>query len=316
MQYITRNKIRETLRSTQNRFNEHILNDDTIERFTSFIYYDDKKKRNRTRAMKQIFLDMKCNDYYRELVKEYSHIVISKGRYGRYYIQIKRDNALYDIMDMYVYERSNNKTTIEDVYRTAESFNKIHTDRCVTGNVIFPTGNILFANFFENMKQDDYAFDVPGDLRYKSKYSINHSFGEQNTMKILSETHGLGYVQLGNTSVSVYKVGDDKIIITTCCPYYYDEEGYEHNLTLPKDWEEIGEICCDVWRVEFIDQENFDKGKPLPVTDTEYLHNPPITCKVNPGKWSIKNRYHYIDDDEYTKKGEIPVWVELTRDES
>ena len=83
-------------------------------------------------------------------------------------------------------------------------------------------------------------------------------------------------------------------------------------MPLPEGWELLGTICCDVWRVEFIDQKNFNKGDVLPINHKKYQHNPPFKGKVNPGLWSIKNRYHFIQD-ETKKEGEYPMWVELTR---
>ena len=314
MLYLTKNRIKEKLKSVRNRFNQRSLTDDQINKYVDFVSYNKKKKRKRTRIEKELYLEMKCDDHHRELVKEYSHVVVAKEKYSKHtiYIKARKSDSLYPAMDMYVSTRLGK--SIEEVFEAAEAFNKICSDQCVRGSVEFPTGKVLFANFFKNMAQDDYAFAVPDDKQYGSRYSINHPYGEQNTMQILSKTHGLGYAQLSNTSAAVYKVSDDKIIITTCFPYYYDEKGYERNLTLPDGWEEIGSICCDVWRIEFIDQENFDKGKPLPLNDTEYLHNQPITCQVNPGKWKIKNQHHYISDEEYRKKGEMPIWVELTRE--
>ncbi len=311
--YLTIKKIQESLKSIQNRFNRCDFDDKSVLRYSTLIMYDDRKKRKRTRKEKESFLQHIINEHTREIVKEYSHVVISKGVYDKYYIQIKgRGDRLYTSqMDIYISKRSGR--TLDLVYERAEVFNKIHSEGYTECQVEFPTGNILFANYFKNKAQDDYAFEMPDDLKYKSYYSINHSFGEQATMKMLSQTHGLGYVQLGNTSATVYKIGDDRIIITTAYPYYDDDDGYEHDIPIPSDWEKLGEVCCNVWRVEFIDQANFDKGDALPLDHKEYQYNEPFTGKVNPGIWNIKNRYHFMNDDVYMKKGEIPIWVEIVR---
>jgi len=310
MGYLTAKKIEKKLRSIQNKFNQNHLDDKSIAAYALLIMHDGKEKRKRTRKEKESFLQHIILEHTREFVKEYSHVIISKGVYGKYYIHIK-GRRMYSPMDLYVHERVNR--TVEDVYAVAEIFNKIHSEGCTECQVEFPTGNILFSNFFKNKARDDYEFAMPDNLQYRSGYSINHSFGEQATMKTLSETHGLGYVQLGNTSAAIYKIGDDRIVMTTLYPTYEDEDGYENDIEPPDDWEEIGTISCDVWRVEFIDQANFDKGDGLPLDHEGYNNNKPCKGKVNPGTWTVRNRYHYMNDDHYLKKGEIPIWVELTR---
>lgn len=308
MEYLTTKRITERLQRIQNRYNLQVFDDNTIKSYVTFVEYDKDKDKKRTRKEKENYLRVVCDQHYRELVKEYSHVAITKGKYGQYRIQLKgRGDKLYDVMDLVVSERLGR--TVEMVYKTAESFNKIHSDKCVTGQVEFPTGNVLFANFFKNSKQDDYAFEIPGDEKYSSVNSINHSFGEQNTMEILSHMHGLGYVQLGNTSAAVYKASDDRIIITSCYLEYYDEDKeQEIDVVAPLEWALLGEVCCDVWRVEFIDQENFNKGDTLSLDQYDTFR-----VQVSPGLWTIKNSYHFMNDDRFLKKGQIPVWVELTK---
>lgn len=311
MAKLTQEEIKKQLKSVQNEYNAYDFDDESILRYSLLIMYDEKNKRPRTRKEKESFLHHIMDEHRRELVKEYSHVVIAKGTYGKYYILIKTRRGLYSPMDIYVSKRLG--TTVDDVYKKAEVFNKIHSEKSVEGQVEFPTGNILFANFFKNSKCDDYAFEVPDDLKYGSECSINHSYGEQKTMEILSKTHGLGYVQLGNTSAAVYKVNDDKIVMCTLWPQLYDEEEGEVDVPIPADWKLLGEVCCDVWRVEFIDQANFDKGDTIPIDHKAYEYNKPFKGKVNPGTWHIKNRYHFMNDESYLRKGKIPTWVELNR---
>ena len=311
MKYLTLKAITERLNSIKNRFNAHLMDESTITSTALFIYYDSKTKKQRSRKDKDLFLSMKCDDLHRELVKEYDHVVVSKGKWGRYYIHIKRYNRIwFTPMELYVSERLG--TTVESVWEAAEAFNKIHEQGFTTTEVDFPTGDLIFANFFKNMKCDDYAFEMPEDLKYKNRFSINHALGEQNTMEILAKKHGLCYAQLGNTSVAVYTDGKDRIIMTTTCPYYYEDD-FEHELDYPFEWEKVGEIICDVWRIECIDQANFEKGDALPIDHKEYDHNKPITCTVNPGIWTVKSAYHFVDDDKELKAGKYPIWVELTR---
>jgi hypothetical protein len=270
--------------------------------------HDKEEDKERTEKEKESFLQHIIDNHSRELVKEYNHIVISKGKYGKYFIQIKRGERLYPITEIYVSDRLG--STVETVYETAEALEKIHTQKYVESTVEFPTGEIIFANFFKNSKADDYAFEMPEDFKYTDKFSINHSLGEQRTMEVLSQIHGLCYVQLGNTSAAVYKVSDDKIVMTNPWVEDYAEDTV---IQIPKDWELIGEVCCDVWRVECIDQQNFDKGDALPIDHEEYQYNVPFKGKVNPGTWDVKCSYHFMRDEVEIKAGRIPIWVELTR---
>lgn len=313
MEYLTHKTVEAKLRSMQNRFNRDNLSEDILLSDVIFIMYDPKTMKKRTRQKKQSFLFIKIDQYYRELVKEYDHVVVTKGKYGKHYIHPKgRGGKLYHPVERYISERLN--TTVEMVYEEAEEMNKIYADKCTTSEVEFPTGNIIFANFFKNSAMDDYAFEMPEDLKYKSEYSINYDIGVQRTMRKLSELHGLGYVQLGNTTADIYKVGEDKIIMTTSYAYYPDEnDEFDVDIPAPEEWEHIGDVCCDVWRLEFIDQQNFDKGDTLPLDHKEYDYNKPCRCKVNPGTWKVTNRYHFMDDQVALKNGEYPIWCELTR---
>lgn len=309
---MTKEEIIEQLKSIKNKYNAHTFDDESIEHRAEFIFQD-KEGNEKDEERQRMSISFVMDEHYRELVKELSHVDIVKNKNSIYYIYVKRGNRAYEIIHIFVHDKG---STIERVYEIAEVANTIYKDKCVRGEVEFPSGNIIFANYFKHENKHDYAFEVPEDLEYKDINSINHSLGEQNTMKILSELHGLGYVQLGNTSAAVYKVSDDKIIITSEYLDYYDEEmEQEISIPIPRGVEHLGNICCDVWRVEFIDQVNFDRGNTLPLNDKRYEYNEPFKGKVNPGTWSITNRYHFMDDDKEMKRGEIPIWVELTRKE-
>lgn len=309
---LTKTEIQKQLRAIQTDLNSVRFDEHNIEHYTGFIF-SDKDGNERPEKEKEDFLLHIKEENYREIVKELSHVTVTRNKYRRHFICVKRYGKLYPVIELYAF-KSKEEEIVKFIYEQAEQFNNILANRYTSTEIKFPTGEIIFANFFKNNACDGYAFEVPEDVQYKEINSINHSLGEQNTMKILSDTHGLGYVQLGNTSAAVYKVSNDKIIITTCYAYYMDEEdGYERDIPIPDDWELIGEICCDVWRVEFIDKENFDKGDALPIDHEKYDHNEPISCKVNPGIWEITNRYHFIRDESCTEKGEIPIWVELDR---
>ena len=74
----------------------------------------------------------------------------------------------------------------------------------------------------------------------------------------------------GITSANIYLVNDDRIVITPCYPVYFDEDDVERDLEAPLTWAYLGTVSCDVWRIEFIDQKNFDKGDALPIDRKEY----------------------------------------------
>ena len=313
MKYITEKSIINQLTSIKNKFNTHFLNETSIKSQAKFIIYNEKKNKKRTRLSKESLLEYMFDEYKREEIRTFKHIiVVGRPRSNKYYLYMNRERErVIPIIDIFVNKRKGE--TIQKVFDIAKKFNQIHEQRYVTTKVTFPSGNLLFANFFKNLKADDYAFPVPDELKHSE--SINHSVGEQNTMKILSDTHGLGYAQLSNTSASVYIINNDKIIVTSRCPYYEDNEGFEQELKAPSEWQYLGDVCCEVWRIEVIDQENFDKvNDALPIDDKEYEYDPPIKGKVTAGVWTIKNQHHFIGDHDYTKKGEFPVWVELTRD--
>lgn len=309
---MTKEEIIEQLKTIKNKYNAHNFDDASIEHRAKFIY-EDQEGNEKDEERQKMSISFVKDEHYRELVKELSHVDIAKNKHGMHYIYVKRGSKAYELLHIFVHEQG---STLQEVCDIAEQVNTIYKEKCVKGTVEFPTGEIIFANFFKNKACNDYAFDEPEDVKYTDLYSINHSFGEQNTMRILSETHGLGYVQLGNTSAAVYKISDDKLIITSTWAYFYDEEtDTEEDIPVPEGWEFLGEIDCDVWRVEFIDKQNFDKGDALPIDHKEYEYNKPFTGKVNPGTWSIINRYHHMRDEDPMSRGEIPVWVELIRKE-
>lgn len=303
---LTKEVIKDKLLAIRNQYNEYKMDDNAIDRSVSFIYYDEHRH-ERTEEKKKVFLSITINDNYLEFVKEYSYVVLLKNKYGRYYIYLK--GRKHPSIEIYLPKEDTDKID-EIVFKPAEEYNRIFEQKYVYGEVEFPSGEIYFSNYFHNSASDDYAFGMPDGKKYKSLNSINHLLGESNTMRILSEVHGLGYVQLGNTSADVYKINDDKMVITDC---YLEDPDTEEEVEIPAKWEKIGNICCDVWRVEFIDKINFDKGDALPLDDKAYDYNKPFKMKVNPGTWAIKNRYRSMDDHKMLKQGKVPVWVEIER---
>ena len=302
---ITREEAIKRLSTVQNEYNEYILDDDQVVKLVDSFLKDDKMKKRLA-----VMVDFLCKEHKREPIRHYKHVDVVEGiGSSRYFIHVKRDGDPYPhpLMDIYVRERHGE--TIDKVFKIAGEINKIYEQGYTEVDVEFPTGNILFANLFRTSSKEDYAFEMPEDLKYKSHYSINNDHGQQETMKKLSELHGLVYCQLSNTSASVYKVSDDKLIVTPAWAYYTDGKGIERDIPLPKHYEFLGSICCDVWRIEAIDQQNFDKGDTQPLDEYEHCKG-----KVNPGRWKVKNFHHFMDDEKFTDNMQLPVWCELTRE--
>jgi hypothetical protein len=308
---ITEETVREKLIEIKNQYNSYRLDDKAIQHYVDFITKD--KEMERTTEDRERFLHYILSENYREVAKELKHFVIVKSKGNRYYIHSKKYR--HPIMDFYLF-KDKEEEIMKMILNTAETFNQIYEQGYVESEIEFPSGEVIFANFFHNSDHTDYAFEVPDDLKYEEINSINHLLGEQNTAKILSDLHGVGYVQLGNTSTQIFKVSDDKIVMTNT--YFedyneYTDEELETEIVVPKEWQLLGEVCCDVWKVEFIDQVNFDKGNTMALDHENYQYNKPFRGKVNPGKWRVRNRYHLMDEDKEMKAGRIPIWVEMER---
>ena len=201
----------------------------------------------------------------------------------------------------------------EDILKIAQVCSDIDKDQCESTTVEFPTGELCIANFF--CEDHDNGFDeLPKDMKYKDEFSINNSFGRRNTMKWLAENRGIAYGQLGNTYMSVWKVSDDKLVITEHNPYTEDEDGYEVELPTPEGWEHVGDVCCDVWRFEAVDKQrfvehNFDLEKYKADREHMDFHETTVTA----GEWDMKCYYRYMSDEELTKKFGYPIYAELNR---
>lgn len=249
-------------------------------------------------------INLRLTSAKRTLTKDLTHFVLVHGEYGQYYLFIKtKDRGLRIYDDMYVDSEA-------EAIEIAEQEDKIRVQG-YTGvdSISFPSGEIIFANYFPS--SDDYAFEVADDLKYKDKYSINSRRGQQNCMEYKAEKHGCGYAQLGNTTCSVYKVSDEKIVLTTNNPYWYDDEGYEIEVEAPEGWEYLGNFDCAVWRTEFADKFFVDNSTKL--DKKSFAEEEKVVANVTPGEWSFKNHYFNCDDDEALKNKTLPVWVEITR---
>lgn len=210
------------------------------------------------------------------------------GKYSLY-----RDNN----PQLYVGGRDTYYGSEEEIRAIAEDYDRIYTKKSEDAIVVFPTGELLFANYFNPMDE------LTNDIKYSDKYSINGPLGRENTMQWLADNRGIAYGQLGNTSCAVYKVNNDKIYITSS--YYGEEDGEE---TPPGEL--MGNISCGVWRFEAVDTANIAKHKfDIKEAEIEDL----VAVTVTPGEWEIKVYYQHHADEELTEKFGFPLWAELNR---
>lgn len=212
-----------------------------------------------------------------------------------------------DIQHSILLERPNKKMSEEEAIELTKQVAKVYNRKYTEINELnIPTGELIFANFFLDTNSK-YLFDIDKKIKYEDEYSINNKFGRQNCMDYLAKHHNLGYVQLGNTSCDIYKVNEDKIYITAT--WFEDKNGKD--ILPPAEWQRLGSICCDVWRVEFVDnsflatRENFNRER------FNKMDN--VVANVAPGKWTVRNYYGDRSDKSLAKKFGYPVWVELNR---
>ncbi len=299
MRQITAGYIKKELLRIKNKYNQDYFDNDLIERTIKFIMSRSEDKR-------EIFLSMAIDDYSRKMVKEYEFIIITKKIiYNEYQIFKKTNNKIYELKNVYVNNNS-------EVYQIAENLNNIYKHNYTTTDINFKTGNLVFINYFDSKEKSDYAFPIPKDKEHTEDYNICNHLGEQNCMKLLSETYNLGYAQLSNTTASVFKINDNKIIISSEYFYHYDEKtDIESEIQPPSDWEYLGNIDCGVWRIEFMDMENLKSSKDFDINSLNDVEN--VKCTINKGKWNIKNYHHFISDNEALENNKYPVWVELTK---
>lgn len=188
--------------------------------------------------------------------------------------------------------------TREEIIALAQKYDHINTKRSEDVDVVFPTGELIFANYFSPMDE------LPEDIQWNEEFSINEAIGRENTMKWLAENRGIAYGQLGNTSCAVYKVNDDKIYITSA--YYGEEDG-----EIAPPGELMGTISCGVWRFEAVDKARFaEHGFKLKTLQTGEDR---VKVKVNPGEWSMRVYYQHRSDEEQIENHWFPLWAELTR---
>lgn len=240
--------------------------------------------------------------------------IMKPGKKGKYYMY--RVKTIQPI-DAFCFDYGNYCPIDEHRYCSRDEITKIaqkHSDviekRSEDVIIHFPTGELCISNYFRENR--DQGFDeLPKDIKYNSEFSINYAIGREATAQWLADNRNMAYGQLGNTSCSVWKISDDKLVITSNGAYGEDDEGYEVELKAPEGWELVGDICCDVWHIELVDRQGLDNyGFDL----EEYKKDHEVKdVKVNAGVWDMKTYYQQRSDEEIMKEFGYPVWAELNR---
>lgn len=219
---------------------------------------------------------------------------------------IPRDIDLHPI-DNYKY------CSREEITALAQKHSDIMEKRSEDVTVNFPSGRLAIANYFCEERKNGFD-DLPEDIKYKDEFSINTAVGRQNTAQWLADNRGIAYGQFGNTTCSVYKVNNDKLVITACDPYIEDEDDYEIELPKPEGWEYLGDVSLGVWRLELVDYQALtDYGFDLPEYKEKNDHMDFLDTEVNAGEWEMKTYYNQRSDEQIQAEFGYPVWAELNR---
>lgn len=137
------------------------------------------------------------------------------------------------------------------------------------------TGKLVLQNIF---RKDELN-------RMPSYNSINDIVGINNLMQYLASTKDVGYIQLTNTDVRVYKRDNTIYICNYIDPDYIDiDDDNIYETCIFTDDEYLGYISCNVWRVMFADisvleshNEDYDEDR--------------IEVDIIPGRYIVENNY-------------------------
>lgn len=155
----------------------------------------------------------------------------------------------------------------------------------IVSEIEVPSGDLVLTNFFKKE-----------ELRGGHKFSINSLLGRVELTKHLAELN-IGYGQMSNMSVDIFKRKDGKQIIIG------DEEEFEYNTN---EYDYLGSISLAVWRWMCADKSILEKyGEELPelkeddqISDSDYRDY--ILAKVEKGTWVIE---HFFDFKEFDNNG-------------
>lgn len=139
---------------------------------------------------------------------------------------------------------------------------------------------LSFVNFFDE--------EILGKKEHTEDFDINYLSGQYNVFLEYAKNN-VGYFQTGNTSVLIYKhKTKDSILIFDSIFEYLDEsseisdEDKRFYKNLAKDYENIGSISCEMWRVMFSDI-NLTKLKQHKNDE----HQEPVEVKLSKGKYKV-----------------------------
>lgn len=162
----------------------------------------------------------------------------------------------------------------------------------VKTEVTFNSGNLIIGNCFKNIS----TFDD----EHNEQYSICYRGGMKNTATVLGKK-GIGYIQTGNTSISVIQKDNELLLI---CKYGYNDDTDEEFEFSNGDYgyKEVAYISCDIWRVELVDTKMF-KGIDKPFVDV--YDKKTFKTKVEPGIYELEMCFNGEMFNEYELYGKL-----------
>lgn len=173
----------------------------------------------------------------------------------------------------------------------------------------FPSGKIIFANDLRNIISEDREFHRNLDKKITEKSgfynTINSSLGQKLNSLVYSEL-GLVYIQVGNTSPTIFKDKSGNIIAKP--EFLYDRETDEDIENFNKNDNKLGYICTDLWAVCAMDYdlykslklERAKKNYPEEEVDESYINEDDFDfiVEVKPGNYKITSYYNSKEDQK------------------
>jgi hypothetical protein len=211
-------------------------------------------------------------------------------------------------------DKYNVNFTKEDLKSTeCPLFKQLGNERKIVTEIEVPSGNLIFANYFENNET------------YESKEhrEINDVKGRMDLMKHLAKKN-IGYGQMGNMSITIYS-NKKEVIIGDNLECYEDNKCYHDSNpdTVDDYWlkeveqaeaykkmlkdgkfKEKGEISLSVWRWQCGDkqilEEQFGEKFPGLKKDDKSLYSSEyVWIGVEPGTWVIEHYYDFPENGDY-----------------
>lgn len=224
-----------------------------------------------------------CDDRLIPILKSYNEVsFVSMMKYFKICdTKPTKDDSLIDVKDI----------------PECELGTKNIKDKIVT-EINLPTGDLVIANFFREKE----IYDTPNG----SGANINCLLGRIELAEYL-EKLDVGYGQMGNMSIEVWKKLDGSEVLFTGS-YNYDEETDTEGEYVYDGFKHLGNISLSVWRwmcADLVTLKKHNEKLPKLLEDdcVEDDYRDFILAKVKPGKWVIE---HYYDIEErkdgiYTK---------------